>query len=251
MASVTVPAGHRLVVTVTITNSGGQPGSYSLTGQLLLHGTSTVEAHLSTATGTVGPGQSAQAQIESLGALAYGDEIAGYNPSMGLDLVLQLTDTSTGAQASAVYPSAVFLQVQPPVTVPTQAPSITWYTNAGNVVVVVSGAGAGQDYQLEHVDAYGNPLGLLGENPTGIFLLSGAPGYGIHVAARICDSAGCGPWSPPVFVVFPGAYAPPPAYVPPSAPAPASSPSTGSSSPPQPITTPGRFVPSAFEVSLD
>jgi len=245
--SITIPAGHRLVATVTLLNQGQQTGSYSLTGILTLPGSSVAEAHLTTATGSVAPGQSVQVQLESLAGLAYGDQIAGYQTSSGLDLVLQLTDTSTGAVSSLRYPSAVFLEYR---SVPTHAPQVNWYTNAGNVVVVVSGAGPGQDYQLEHVDAQGLPLGLLGENSSGVFLLGGTPGFGMHIAARICSPAGCGPWSAPVEVFFPGSYAPPPAYVP-FTPPPTTSPSsttTSTSSPPptQPTTTPRRFAPSAF-----
>jgi len=233
--SITIPAGHRLVATVTLQNQGQQTGSYSLTGILTLPGSSVAEAHLTTATGSVAPGQSVQVQLESLAGLAYGDQIAGYQTSSGLDLVLQLTNTSTGAASSLRYPSAVFLQYR---SVPTQAPQVAWYTNAGNVVVVVSGAQQGQDYQLEHVDAFGFPLGMLGENSTGVFLLSGPAGYGMHIAARICSPVGCSPWSFPVEVVFPGSYAPPPL----------TTSSTTESSPPlqQPTTTPGRFVPPAF-----
>ncbi len=108
-----------ITVTAQITNSGGSAGSYALTGDLVLSGTSTVEAHLfpapnpstgqtqTPATGTVAANSSASVALYTADLVTY-DQVANYNTATGYDLVLTLTDQATGASQTSRIPSAVF-----------------------------------------------------------------------------------------------------------------------------------------------
>lgn len=118
--SVTVTGGAIVSVAVTIQNSGQQAGNYSIAGQWVLPGTTTVEGHVGAQgspttplTGSIAGGQTVTVTMDS-GPAAYAQQIQGYNPSLGLDLLLSLTDTTTGQSVSKRVSSAVFLPSESP-----------------------------------------------------------------------------------------------------------------------------------------
>jgi hypothetical protein len=105
-------------------NTGQLPGNFSLWGILVLSGAGSsgaVQAHLGVsssnpttpATGTLNGGASVTQGIYT-GPLVYGDQIANYNPSTGLDLWIFVQDTSTNVTQSYLIPSAVFLPMETP-----------------------------------------------------------------------------------------------------------------------------------------
>ena len=128
-------AGQAITLTVTVTNSGGTAAAFTLGGQLVLSGTTTVEGNLfnapnpssgatpTPASGTAPAGGGATVTLYS-GGIDDATAFANYNASAGFDVILTRTETSTRESAVVPVPSVVFAATPAPASLSVTSVSI-------------------------------------------------------------------------------------------------------------------------------
>lgn len=109
-------AGQHAAANLSIANTGQLPGSYQLTA-ILRQSNGLTGGHMvqsggsnTTVTGTVAPGQTVVVSLVSEGVIADQSQVGPY-----LDLVISLTDTSTGESAEIQVPQAYIPPPEPSV----------------------------------------------------------------------------------------------------------------------------------------
>lgn len=122
IASTAVYPAYLDVVTaeVSVANTGSSGGAFTVGGILVNSGTTgPSQGHIGVpgnptvaVAGSAAPGATAQVQLET-GGITYWINVANYNTAKGLDILLTLTDTATGATTEYTIPSAIFMPTEP------------------------------------------------------------------------------------------------------------------------------------------